>query len=241
MCQAVVRRVTAQRAELEAARGDEDAARTELEHLQTMRGNPLSHMAKAHVAQGEHHVADAAVQVALAELRDVLAGPTVEEIATAEADPSLAEAQLHLAETQRDRLTLRSPVAGNVTARVASVGETVLPGATLLTVADLTEVFLTVYLPQTSLGQVFLGQTLGVTVDSFPERRFEGYVVHIADEPQYTPRNVATKEERVNTVYEVKIRIPNPKGLLKPGMAADAVSGRRRAAPCAGLVSGPSR
>ncbi len=73
------------------------------------------------------------------------------------------------------------------------------------------------------LGEVQLGQSVDVMVDSFPERRFQGRVVHIADQPQYTPRSVATKEERVNTVYGVKIRLPNPEGLLKPGMAADAV------------------
>jgi HlyD family secretion protein len=47
--------------------------------------------------------------------------------------------------------------------------------------------------------------------------------VHIAADPQYTPRNVATKEERVNTVYGVKVRLPNPEGLLKSGMAGEAV------------------
>ncbi|MBC7261414.1 MAG: efflux RND transporter periplasmic adaptor subunit, partial [Chloroflexi bacterium] len=79
------------------------------------------------------------------------------------------------------------------------------------------------YVPAHRLGEVYLGQRVEVTIDSFPQRRFEGQVVHIADEPQYTPRNLATKEERVNTVYAVKVRLPNPEGLLKPGMAGDAV------------------
>ena len=64
---------------------------------------------------------------------------------------------------------------------------------------------------------------LGLKIDSFPGRVFAGAVTRIADQPEYTPRNVATKEERLNTFYAVKIRLDNEQGLLKPGMPADAV------------------
>ncbi len=212
----------ARQADLQAARADERAAQAALQHLQSMQANPLSHQAAAHRAQGVYEAAEAAVGVAQAQLRDLLAGPTEEEVAVAEASVALAQAQLGLAELQEERLTLKSPLAGTVLTRMANVGETALAGVPLLTVADLSEVYLTVYVPHTRLGQVSLGQSVDVAVDSFPQRRFEGQVVHIADQPQYTPRNVATKEERVNTVYAVKVRLANPQGLLKIGMAADA-------------------
>jgi HlyD family secretion protein len=64
-----------------------------------------------------------------------------------------------------------------------------------------------------------------VTVDSFPGKTFEGQVHRIGDEPEFTPRNTATAEERLNTFYVVEIRVPNPAGLLKPGMPADAAFG----------------
>ena len=64
-------------------------------------------------------------------------------------------------------------------------------------------------------------------MDSFPGRVFDGHVVRIADEPEFTPRNVATAEERLNTFYAAEIELPNPDGLLKPGMPADAVFGSR--------------
>jgi HlyD family secretion protein len=67
-----------------------------------------------------------------------------------------------------------------------------------------------------------LGQPAQVTVDSFPGKTFAGQVTRIGDEPEFTPRNVATKEERLNTFYAVEVRLSNPEGLLKPGMPADA-------------------
>ena len=213
----------AKRTALEAARTDLRAAQTALQHLQEMEQNPLSYIFRKQKAEGELQVAEAAIQVAEAELRDLLAGPSPADVAVAEAGLALAQAELSLAQAQAERLTIRSPVTGTVLVRLVGLGETVLPGQTLLTVADLSEVLLTVYVPQTGLGQVGLGQIVDVSVDSFPLRRFEGRVVHISDRAEYTPRNVATREERINTVYAVKIRLPNPEGLLKPGMAADAV------------------
>jgi len=210
-------------AELAAVGADEQAAQIALQHLQGIEKNPLSYRAKAHASDGMYRVTEAAVGVAEAELRDLLAGATAEEIAVAQANVDLAQAQLRLAQAQLEHLTLRSPVTGTVTVRTTSVGETALPGVTLLRVADLGTMVLTVYVPQTRLAEVSVGQAANVTVDSFPERSFVGRVVHIADEAQYTPRNIATKEERVNTVYGVKISLPNPQGLLKPGMAADAL------------------
>ena len=64
-----------------------------------------------------------------------------------------------------------------------------------------------------------------MTVDSFSERTFTGQVSHIADRAEFTPRNVATREERVNLVFAVEIQLPNDDGALKPGMPADAYLG----------------
>ena len=97
------------------------------------------------------------------------------------------------------------------------------PGATLLTLGDLDEATLTVYVPEDKLGQVKIGQQVEVYVDSFPERTFIGTVVAIAQEAEFTPRNVQTKEERVNMVFAVEVNIPNPDHALKPGLPADAV------------------
>jgi len=102
------------------------------------------------------------------------------------------------------------------------VGELAAPAATILTVADLSVVTLEVYVPENRVGEVQLGQSVQVTLDAFPDHSFEGQVMHISDEPEFTPRNVATAEERLNTFYAVRIHLENPDLLLKPGMPADA-------------------
>ena len=210
-------------AELAAAQADVRTAETALSHLQKMADNPLDYLVAVHESEGAYRIADARVRVSQAELRDLIQGATPEELALSETAVQLAAANLELARLRAERLTIRSPVDGTVTARMASAGETALAGATLLTLADLSEVSLVVYVPQSALSQVSLGQRVDVAVDSFPSRRFEGMVTHIASEAQYTPRNVASKEERVNTVYEVTVRVPNGEGKLKAGMPADAV------------------
>jgi HlyD family secretion protein len=88
---------------------------------------------------------------------------------------------------------------------------------------ELDTVTLTVYVAESDIGLVRLGQSVVVAVDSFPDQLFEGQVVQIATEAEFTPKNVQTAEERVNMVFGVKVEIPNADGSLKPGMPADAV------------------
>jgi hypothetical protein len=80
---------------------------------------------------------------------------------------------------------------------------------------------LTVYLPEDSYGKVKLGQAAQVAVDSYAGVTFSASVVRIADQAEFTPRNVQTVEGRRTTVYAIKLDVPNPDGKLKPGMPAD--------------------
>ena len=132
------------------------------------------------------------------------------------------EAAVGLIDAQIAQLTLTAPMEGIVTSRSGQTGETATAGAPLLTVANLDEVTLVIYIPETRVGQVQVGQGVEVQVDSFPERAFLGQIASIAGEAEFTPRNVQTQEERVNLVFAVKVRIPNADGALKPGMPADA-------------------
>jgi HlyD family secretion protein len=159
------------------------------------------------------------VRAALGELE---AGPTGEEIAMAEAQMRQAEAAVRLVDAQIAQLTLVAPMDGVVTSRSGHAGETATAGAPLLTIANLDQVTLVIYIPETRIGQVQVGQEVEVRVDSFPERVFLGQVASIAGEAEFTPRNVQTQEERVNLVFAVKVRIPNLDYALKPGMPADA-------------------
>jgi HlyD family secretion protein len=133
-----------------------------------------------------------------------------------------AEAALEFVETQIDNARLEAPIDGVVLQRNIEVGELAFMGMPLITLGDLENVWLKIYIPETKLGKVKLGQRVEVTVDSFPNKVYEGKVIRIAQEAEFTPKNIQTKEERVKLVYGVKIGIENPLQELKPGMPADA-------------------
>jgi multidrug efflux pump subunit AcrA (membrane-fusion protein) len=200
-----------------------DDAETALNDLLRLRNDPQE--AEVMVAQAEtaYQTALAEVGVAEAQLESLKSYPRPEQVAVAEAQVKQAEASLEALQVQRDKHTLTTPVAGWVVERVAHEGEMAVAGTTLLTLADLTNVTLTVYVPEPDIGTVTIGQTVNVFVDSFPGQPFPGRITYISDEAEFTPKNVQTKEERMNTVFAVKIKLENPDQLLKPGMPADAV------------------
>lgn len=173
-------------------------------------------------AQDQLEAARSRLREAQAGLDLVKAGATSEQIAMAQAQVSGAQAALYILEVQRNKMTLRAPRAGIVLERPINVGEMVLAGSTLFRLADLDQVKLTVYVPGTDMGRVWMGQVVHVVVDSFPERVFLGHVVHISSRAEFTPKNIQTKERRVNQVFAVKIELSNPDHALKPGMPADA-------------------
>jgi multidrug resistance efflux pump len=89
--------------------------------------------------------------------------------------------------------------------------------------AQLDDLTITVYVPEDRYGEIMLGQSAQVEVDSFPDEVFTGLVVKIADQAEYTPRNVQTQEGRRTTVFAIKLSVKNLDGRLKPGMPADVL------------------
>lgn len=141
----------------------------------------------------------------------------------AQAAVGTAEASLALIDTQIARLAIQAPMDGVVLTRNVEPGEFVQPGATALTLANLDNLAITVYVPEDRYGQISLGQQAEVTVDSFPGETFMAEVIHIADQAEFTPRNVQTVEGRSSTVYAVRLRVTDAEGKLKIGMPADVV------------------
>jgi len=145
----------------------------------------------------------------------------VEEGASVKAGQVLAEIQPVSGIATGYSEQIRAPLDGVVLDRLIEPGEIVNPNGAVFTVADLTSLTLTVYVPEDRYGQVSLGQTYQVSVDSFPGTSFMGTVTHIADQAEFTPRNVQTIQGRKNTVYAVRLNLDNPNLALKPGMPAD--------------------
>jgi HlyD family secretion protein len=200
-----------------------DAAQQNLSDLLALRDNPQQANVQVAQAVAAYQQAGADVEVAKANLNIASAGATEEQIEVARTGVEQASAALEALRVQRQKHTLYAPNDGMVVKRIGHEGENALPGTTLLTLSNLDTVDLTIYVPEPDVGQVSLGQAVEVSVDSFPGERFPGQVVWISDQAEFTPKNVQTKEERVNTVFAVKVRIPNPDHKLKPGLPADAV------------------
>ena len=172
--------------------------------------------ARYQVALAQHEAA----QQALLKVRK-LSRP--EEVRAAQARLAQAEAGRDLLVKTISDATIVSPVSGMVTHKVVEPGEFVGPGVPLLTIADLDDVRLNIYVTEVELGRVRLGQRAEIRIDSHPGRSLGGTVIFISPEAEFTPKNVQTKEERVKLVYRVKVEIPNPESILKPGMPADAL------------------
>ena len=141
----------------------------------------------------------------------------------AEAVLAQAQAALALIDIQMEKTIISSPTDGIVLTRNLEEGEMLVPGSVALTIGQLDEVSLTVYIPETEYGKIKLGDTVSITVDSFPGEIFSGTVTYISDQAEFTPRNVQTVDGRKTTVYAVKITVPNTNLELKPGMPADVI------------------
>lgn len=180
--------------------------------------------AKAQVVEQQERLkaAQARLRKARAQLEQLEAGATREQIAVVRAEVSGARAALRILQVKRDKATLRAPRAGLVLEQVIHVGERVTPGSVLLRLANLDRVKLTVYVAETDLSLVHLGESVSVSVDTYPDRDFEGEVVYVSPEAEFTPRNVSTGGQGANRVFAVKIELPNADHALKPGMPADA-------------------
>ncbi len=172
--------------------------------------------------------AAAGLRQARAQLGGVKAGARPEQLEAARASAQaaadqadVAKAALAVLDTQIGKLVITAPSDGVVLARAVEPGSFVAPGSPLLDVGDLGARTITVYVPEDRYGQLRLGQTASITADSFPGETFAGTIVHIADQAEFTPRNVQTVDGRRSTVFAIKLAVDDAAGKLKPGMPAD--------------------
>jgi HlyD family secretion protein len=172
-------------------------------------------------SETSYKVARATLQIATENYQLVKEGPRKEDIEDARAQVDQARASLKLNETQLSYTTLYSPISGVVLVKSGEIGEVVNPGTSVLTLADINNVWLKAYIPETDLGKVKWGQEVIVTTDLRPKKEYRGRISFISSQAEFTPKQIQTEKERVTLVYRIKIDIPNPDRELKPGMPAD--------------------
>jgi len=151
------------------------------------------------------------------ELKRSVVADSDKMIATAQANLDAAESRLADAE-------ITAPVDGVVLERIVQPGEVISAGTPIFTMVNPDDLYLKIYVPNMETGRLKIGNQARIFPDAFPEEHFTAEVTRISERAQFTPKNVETKEQRVNLVFEVKLgSIDNSARRLKPGMPAEAV------------------
>jgi HlyD family secretion protein len=143
------------------------------------------------------------------------------EIASTAANAQQARAQLAEAQANLEDLTVKAPFTGTVMTRAAEPGEVVQAGTAVVTLLDLSKVYLRGFIPEGSIGRVKIGQPARVYLDSNPKQPIEAYVLRIDPEATFTPENTYFRDDRVKQVVGVKLQLRGAIGLAKPGMPSD--------------------
>lgn len=134
----------------------------------------------------------------------------------------LAQAQGHVKELDARLREAELDAAADAVVETVSVraGDLVPAGRIVLTMLEPSQLWVKIYIPETEMGRVKLGQAASVEVDSFGGREFTGHVEQISSEAEFLPRNVQTRDDRQHQVFGAKVYVDNSDGVLKSGMSA---------------------
>jgi len=191
----------------------------------------------------DHQLAALDANIHAARARSVAAGSAKEaaviQTKLAEVQISGVEQKVRAATAARERAqvavsecTLKAPRDGYVLERNFEPGEVVLPGSRVLSLVDIREVRATFYLPNAELSAAEPGRDVEVRADTYADQIFAGTILRVGVEAEFTPRNVQTRQDRDRLVYAVEVKVPNPEGLLRPGMPVEiTVPGTERGSP----------
>jgi multidrug resistance efflux pump len=167
------------------------------------------------IAMAGHELEEAEAALELARK-----GPRAEEIEQAQAAVEAAQARIRRLEVQLKEGTVTAPLPCIVEAFDLEPGDLIVPGAPLATLVRKDQLWVRAFIAETDLGFVHENQRVTILVDSFPARRFDGSVLRVNRLGEFTPRNVQTFKERQDMVFGIKVRVEDPQGELRPGMAA---------------------
>jgi HlyD family secretion protein len=227
-----VRQAEAQRAAADAdtaaARRDLAAADRDLERFEALMASNSGVQkqrddaaARRDVGRERLKAAEERVRAASEIVGRLKAGARREELDGARARIAVVDAQIATLEKTMTDATVRSPVAGTVTQKLADLGELAAPRTPLAVVADLDHVWANVYVDEPYIPRVSLGQTVTLHTDGAGPT-VTGTVTFISPKAEFTPRNVQTAEERSKLVFRLKVTVDNTKGILKQGMPVEA-------------------
>jgi len=160
-------------------------------------------LAKAAASQQDFDRHNTALQVSKASVEEEEA-----RLRTEQQEVKVAQANVATIQTRIDDATLKSPVRGRVLYRLSEVGEVLAPGGKALTLVNLEDVYMEIFLPAEQAAGIKVGAEARITVDYAPGRAAAGYVSFVSPEAQFTPKQVETRSERDKLMFRVKIQVP---------------------------------
>ncbi len=209
------------KAALQHAEADLTLARTERDRAKAMRAQEAVPQAELDRAEQQFAVAEAARAEAAERLELAKEGPRVEDVARVRAEHASRAAAADEAERRLAYTKLVSPVDGVVTLRLAERGEVLPAGRPVFRVAETSRPWIRAYLDEPELPKVRLGQAAEVRADGLPNAVWKGRLAFIAQEAEFTPKVVETRELRSDLVYRIKVEVEDPEAALKIGMPVD--------------------
>jgi len=172
-----------------------------LANVEAVRSKNL--VAEGAGSQRELDVRNTRVKTTKASYEEAVAG-----LQTAKQQVEVARANAATIQTRIDDATLKSPVTGRVLYRLAEPGEVLAPGGKALTLVNLEDIYMEIFLPAADAAQTKLGAEGRITVDYDPDRAVAGFVSFVSPEAQFTPKQVETRSEREKLMFRVKIQVP---------------------------------
>ncbi len=169
-------------------------------------------------ASAKQDEADAALNLAQANLRLLKLGPREEEILAGRAEVAVARASLESAKHDLEDTVLRAPSDAIVQTRIREVGSIVTPGSSVFTLSLVSPVWVRAYVNEKNLGRIRPGMPVGISNDSEPGKRYHGTIGFISPVAEFTPKSVETATLRTDLVYRLRIVVENPGDFLRQGM-----------------------
>jgi multidrug resistance efflux pump len=232
--------IAAAQADLDRARADEIRTHLDFDRYEALAKKDLVSKQQRDTAEAAWRMAAATTQNAQHKLDELQHGYRPEEIASAHAhyqetqaalekfergnrweDVDLAKAAYSYDEARFRERQVVAPSAATVEVLDVRPGDLIAPNTPVATLLEQDQIYVRIYIPETQIGLVKIGQAAEVRVDSFPNKVFDGEVEQINQQAEFLPRNVQTRDERVHQVFGVKVRIKDPSGRILAGMAAD--------------------
>jgi multidrug resistance efflux pump len=232
--------IDAAKADLDRATADEIRAHLDAQRYDALAQKDLVSKQQRDTAEANWKMALAQKQNAQHKLEELQKGYRPEEIAAAEAryhqtqatlekfergnrkeDVEAAKAAFALEEARYRERQVVAPSAATVEVLDVRPGDLIAPNTPIATLLERDQIYVRIYIPETQIGHVQLGEKAEIRVDSFPNQAFSGVVEQINQQAEFLPRNVQTREERVHQVFGVKVRIDDSSHRVRAGMAAD--------------------